>query len=183
MIILASFADYSFMYLVFSFFVCLFFLHRDAALPLFRSHSLPASSSLEMRTRSTLSSFGWLGNCMLTANATNISLHMYLFSRSRTLDRWTHGGHVFPSTDFGDHVGTKWTTPAIQHVCWLCESTSSRLLFAFSFYPQMHLFFCLPLSLPPCVTQDIKRIVCVESAHSRWIFVAGISTLQLRLVL
>lgn len=68
---------------------------------------LPASSSLEMRTRSTLSSFGWLGNCMLAANATNTSLHMYFFSRSRMLDRWTHGRHVFPYTDFGDHVGRK----------------------------------------------------------------------------
>lgn len=51
----------------------------------------------------------------------------------------------------------------------------------FLFTPKCTLF--LSPSLPPCVTQDIKRIVCVQSVRSRWIFVAGISTLQLRLVL
>lgn len=53
-------------------------LNRDAALPIF-SMSLPASSSLEMRTRSTLSSFGWLGNCMLTVSQTHPCLCVYFF--------------------------------------------------------------------------------------------------------
>lgn len=136
-------------------------VHRDAALPIFQSHSLPASSSLEMRTRSTLSSFGWLGNCMLTANPTNTSLHMYFFFKEQNVGQmdtrqtclslcrfWRPCGHKMNDTCTSAHLLTLWFD---------IKSTF------FFFSPPNAPLFCLPPF--PCHAGYIKDCLCAVGAE------------------
>lgn len=79
--------------------------------------------------------------------------------------------------------------PQISENVWAQMSSTCKSACLFDFVDQHQVnfskrtFFFLHLSPSISLMRDIKRIVCVQSALSRWVFVAGISTLQLRLVL